>query len=85
MSLITRGRHLCAASALMLMLSAMPVAAGALAAIKADGVLRVGLTGDYAPYSLRGPDGTFTGADVIMARAIAKELGVAPEIVPTTP
>ena len=69
---------------LMLGLSPMPVEARTLAAIKADGVLRVGLTGDYAPYSLRGPDGTITGADVTIAQALANELGVALEIVPTT-
>jgi cyclohexadienyl dehydratase len=44
----------------------------------------VGLTGDYAPYSLRGLDGKITGADVTMAQTLAKELGVALEIVPTT-
>jgi cyclohexadienyl dehydratase len=69
---------------LMLVVSAMPVEARTLAAVKADGLLRVGLTGDYAPYSLRGPDGKITGADVTMAQALAKRLGVALEIVPTT-
>ena len=54
-----------------------------LAAIKASGTLRAGLTGDYAPYSLRGADGKIAGADVIMARSLAKMLGVALEIVPT--
>jgi cyclohexadienyl dehydratase len=69
---------------LMLVLSAMPSEARTLAAVKADDVLRVGLTGDYAPYSLRGPDGKITGADVTMAQTLAKTLGVALEIVPTT-
>jgi cyclohexadienyl dehydratase len=69
---------------LMLMLSVTPVEARTLAAIKADGILKVGLTGDYAPYSLRGPDGEITGADVTMAQALAKELGVVLQIVPTT-
>jgi cyclohexadienyl dehydratase len=69
---------------LMLALSAISVEARTLAAIKGDGILRVGLTGDYAPYSLRGADGTITGADVTMAQALAKALGVALEIVPTT-
>ena len=54
-----------------------------LAAIKADGKLRVGLTGDYAPYSLRSGDGKIAGADVTMAQNLAKSLGVALEIVPT--
>ena len=68
----------------VLAVSAGPAQARPLAAIIASGMLRVGLTGDYAPYSLRGADETITGADVIMARALAKDLGVALEIVPTT-
>ncbi len=63
---------------------AAPVEARTLAAVKAAGVLKVGLTGDYAPYALRGRDGRITGADVAMARALADALGVALEIVPTT-
>jgi cyclohexadienyl dehydratase len=54
-----------------------------LTAIKSGGTLRVGLTGDYAPYSLRGVDGKFAGADVTMAQNLAKSMGVALEIVPT--
>jgi len=54
-----------------------------LSAIKASGTLRVGLTGDYAPYSLRGPDDKITGADVTMAESLAHTLGVTLEIVPT--
>ncbi len=69
---------------LLLALSVMPAQARPLDAIKAAGTLRVGLTGDYAPYSLRGPDGQITGADVTMAKTLAVGLGVALEIVPTT-
>ena len=61
-----------------------PASARALEAIKATHTLKVGLTGDYAPYSLRGPDGAVVGADVVMARALARSLGVTVEIVPTT-
>jgi len=64
-------------------LLSLPASARPLAAIKADGTLRVGLTGDYAPYSLRGTDGTINGADVIMAQSLAKSLGVKLAIVPT--
>jgi len=46
-------------------------------------VLRVGTTGDYAPFSLRRPDGTYEGADVEMARDLAERLGVAVAFVPT--
>lgn len=55
-----------------------------LSAIESTRTLRVGLTGDYAPYSRRAPDGSFHGADVTMAHALATSLGVTLEIVPTT-
>jgi cyclohexadienyl dehydratase len=55
-----------------------------LAAIKSDGVLKVGMTGDYAPFSLRGSDGQISGADVTMARELARELNASLVIVPTT-
>jgi cyclohexadienyl dehydratase len=73
-----------AAVAFLLVLSCASVDARPLAAIKAGGTLKVGLTGDYAPYSLRGADGEITGADVTMAQSLAKALGVRLEIVPTT-
>jgi cyclohexadienyl dehydratase len=69
---------------LLLSLAIAPAQARTLAAIKASGTLRVGLTGDYAPYSLRGPDGKIIGADVTMAQALARGLGLALDIVPTT-
>ncbi|MEH2513836.1 cyclohexadienyl dehydratase [Nitrobacteraceae bacterium AZCC 1564] len=53
-------------------------------AIEGTRTLRVGLTGDYAPYSQRAPDGSFRGADVVMAHALATALGVTLEMVPTT-
>ncbi|WP_298956719.1 transporter substrate-binding domain-containing protein [uncultured Methylobacterium sp.] len=71
-------------AALALLALAAPAAARPLAAIKQDGTLRVGLTGDYAPYSLRRDGGTFKGADVTMAEDLAKALGVSLTIVPTT-
>ncbi|MBV8743728.1 MAG: transporter substrate-binding domain-containing protein [Xanthobacteraceae bacterium] len=61
-----------------------PTAARPLAAIAADGTLRIGMTGDYAPFSLRGADGRISGANVAMAESLAKALGVALVIVPTT-
>lgn len=53
-------------------------------AIKRDGTLKVGLTGDYAPYSFRSRDGSIRGADALMAAGIARSLGVALEVVTTT-
>jgi cyclohexadienyl dehydratase len=47
------------------------------------GTLRVGLTGDYRPFSIKAEDGTFTGLDVDQANALAAALGVRLEIVPT--
>ena len=52
--------------------------------IKSAGQLRVGMTGDYAPFSVRGADGHIAGADVVMAQALADALGVSLAIVPTT-
>ncbi len=62
----------------------MPAQAGqVLDAIQQRGVLRVGTTGDYKPYSFLGPDGVYRGADIEMARRIALQLGVRLELVPT--
>ena len=77
-------KKLAAATAVILCALALPSSARPLAAIKADGTLRVGLTGDYAPFSLHKPDGKIVGADVTMAESLAKSLGVELAIVPTT-
>jgi cyclohexadienyl dehydratase len=52
--------------------------------IVARGTLRVGLTGDYRPFSLRDSTGAYSGLDVDMANSLADALGVKVEIVPTT-
>ncbi|MBR4461885.1 MAG: transporter substrate-binding domain-containing protein [Erysipelotrichaceae bacterium] len=53
--------------------------------IKRTGVLKVGMTGDYIPMSFLNEDtGTYEGFDVELAEAIADELGVEIEYVPTT-
>ena len=53
--------------------------------IVAHGVLRVGLTGDYQPFSYRvGQRGDFIGLDVEMAGSLAQALGVKLQIVPTS-
>lgn len=65
-------------------IASSPSRARPLSAIKADGTLKVGMTGDYAPFSLRKPDGEISGADVLMAGELAKTLGVKLVIVPTT-
>lgn len=51
--------------------------------INASKVLRIGMTGDYAPFTLaHGKE--LSGADVQMAEALAKELGAQPEFVSTS-
>ena len=51
--------------------------------IQASGVLRVGTTGDYTPFSLLHGDGSYIGADIDMAYDLAERLGVDIEFVPS--
>ncbi|HUN90981.1 MAG TPA: gamma subclass chorismate mutase AroQ [Burkholderiaceae bacterium] len=60
-------------------------ARGRLQEIVARGVLRVGMTGDYTPFSYRrGHGDTFVGLDVELAGDLARSLGVSLQVVPTT-
>jgi cyclohexadienyl dehydratase len=73
---------------LLLLLLSLAIAPAARAgstldAIRASGVLRVGTTGDYKPFSFRAADGSYSGADVDMAERLAAQLGVKLEFVPT--
>ena len=53
--------------------------------IIASGVLRVGTTGDYQPFSLRsGSSDEFIGLDIELAHELAQALGVQLQIVPTS-
>lgn len=72
-------------AALLFSLPAMAQApASRLDEIIARGTLRVGLTGDYRPFSLLDKStGSYSGLDVDMANALASALGVKLEIVPT--
>ena len=54
-----------------------------LARIRAAGVLRVGTTGDYTPFSLKQPGGSYQGADIDMAHDLAERLGVGIEFIST--
>jgi cyclohexadienyl dehydratase len=51
--------------------------------IQASGVLRIGMTGDYAPFSLE-RDGMLSGVDVTSAMALAQALGVTPRFIRTS-
>lgn len=54
-------------------------------AVLAAGVLKVGSTGDYRPFSYKDPaSGEFSGFDIDQAKSLAEALGVKLEIVPTT-
>ena len=69
----------------LLLLAALPARAQTvLDTILARGAVRVGLTGDYRPFSIKDAAGKFEGFDVEMAESLARGLGVRLEIVPTT-
>lgn len=68
----------------LLLLAAIPARAQSmLDTILARGTLRVGMTGDYRPFSIKAADGSFQGLDVDMANSLAAGLGVKLEVVPT--
>ena len=73
---------------LLLPLAASPAACGeespVLERIEARGEVRIGLTGDYKPFSWEKPEGHFEGLDAEMAEALADELGVRLVIVRTS-
>lgn len=73
------------ALAVCLLFSIEAVAQTRLDDIAGRGSLRVGLTGDYRPFSVRDKDsGVYSGMDVDMANNLADALGVRLEIVPTS-
>jgi cyclohexadienyl dehydratase len=49
-----------------------------------SGKLRVCTPGDYRPFSLAKPDGSYEGIDIDLAHSAAKALGVQPEFVKTS-
>src|SRR6266851_2705801 len=51
--------------------------------IRVAGVLRVGTTGDYTPFSLLRADGSYEGADIDMAHDLAVVIGVRLAFVPS--
>jgi cyclohexadienyl dehydratase len=51
--------------------------------ILAHGVLRVGTTGDYPPFTARAADGAYSGLDIDAAQSLGAALGVRVEFVPT--
>ncbi len=72
-------------AAMLLALSPLHSAvADSLDDIKARGTLIVGGKADYKPFGYREADGKIVGFSVDLADALAKELGVKVELVPTT-
>lgn len=51
--------------------------------IKANGKIRVGTEGTYAPFTYHDKDGSLTGFDVELTREVAKRLGVEAEFIET--
>ncbi|MCF8469368.1 MAG: transporter substrate-binding domain-containing protein [Parvibaculum sp.] len=75
------------AALLLFLLAAFPALAAespVLDRIAATGEVRVGLTGDYKPFSWEGPTGHFEGLDAEMAAALAANLGVRLRIIKTS-
>jgi cyclohexadienyl dehydratase len=60
-----------------------PAASPTLARIRAAGLLRVGTTGDYPPFSRLVAGGAYEGADIDMAHDLAGRLGVEIVFVPS--
>ena len=59
-------------------------AASVLSEILSGGVLRVGTTGDWNPMTMKDPaNNSYTGYDIDVMTALAKDLGVKVEFVPT--
>ncbi|WP_339949866.1 transporter substrate-binding domain-containing protein [uncultured Albimonas sp.] len=79
------GRGLAAAAMLTCALGALPAAAQtALQDVLNGGTLRVGTTGDWNPMSVRDPaSNSYKGYDVDVMEALAADLGVELEFVPT--
>jgi cystine transport system substrate-binding protein len=51
--------------------------------VKAEGKLKIGTEGTYAPFTFHDESGKLTGFDVEIAEEVAKRLGVKPEFVET--
>lgn len=76
---------LCAAAFPVVYAAEAVAPANRLDEIVAHGVLRVGTTGDYKPFTYRvGTSDTFVGLDMALAADLAKTLGVRLQVVPTT-
>ena len=71
--------------AALLALTGTPAQAEALEGVRETGALKVAVYRDFPPFSYRGEQGRYTGVDVELARAIAREMGVGLELMLLTP
>jgi cystine transport system substrate-binding protein len=60
-----------------------PAEQNSLETIKANGKIRIGTEGTYAPFTFHDKDGKLTGFDVEIAEEVSKRLGVEPEFLET--
>ncbi|MFL6692215.1 MAG: transporter substrate-binding domain-containing protein [Ramlibacter sp.] len=77
-------RLLAALAAVVLSFHAFAQDVSRLDTIQRQGKLRVCTPGDYKPFSLARPDGSFEGLDVDLVQSVAKALGVQAEFVKVT-
>ena len=68
---------------IMLVVITVSATANSVDDIKSKGVLRVGTTGDYLPFTIL-ENNEYSGYDIEVAKHFAKEIGVEVEFVPTT-
>jgi cyclohexadienyl dehydratase len=61
-----------------------PAHASALSDILERGIVRIGTTGDYAPFTKRDAAGDYQGFDIDLARSLGQALGVRVEFVATS-
>ncbi len=73
-----------ALSAAVFLAALAPVQASTLSEILQRGVVKVGTTGDYPPFTQRDGAGGYVGFDIDLAQSLGKALGVRVEFVPTS-
>ena len=83
-ALPTEGLSTGSRDALFAALGATNRYASTLARIAANGELRVGTAGDYAPFTYSANDESWVGVDIDQARDLGKALGVPVRFVPTS-
>lgn len=68
---------------IMFLVTTISATANSVDNIRSKGVLKVGTTGDYLPFTIL-ENNRYSGYDIEVAKYVAKELGVKVEFIPTT-